>query len=153
MSVAIASDNIYDSFRSDAHTDRTFYDGHTYCGNPITSAAAMAALDIFTSEDIVGKAEPSAAFLAQSFEKIAEHPTVDYAKTLGGIAMCAFSEEAGGAAFAKQVTQEALNMGLFIRPLGEVLYLWPPLVVSHDELKEMVGVLNLSIQLATSKRA
>lgn len=151
MSVAIASDRIYESFRSDATTDRTFYDGHTYCGNPITSAAALAALDIFTSEDIVGKAEPAAAYLTQSFDKIAQHPTVDYAKTLGTIAMCAFNEESGGAAFAKEVTKEALSMGLFIRPLGEVLYLWPPLVVSHDELKEMVGVLNLAIQIASSR--
>ena len=152
MSVAIASDRIYESFRSDANTDRTFYDGHTYCGNPITSAAALAALDIFTSEDVVSKAEPAAAFLTQSFTAIAEYPTVEYAKTLGTIAMCAFTEEAGGAAFAKEVTQEALNMGLFIRPLGDVLYLWPPLTVSHEELKEMVGILNLSIQLATSKK-
>ena len=151
MSVAIASDRVYESFRSDANQDRTFYDGHTYCGNPSTSAAALAALDIFTTEDIVAKADPAAAYLELSFAKIAEHPNVEYAKTLGTIAMCAFTQESGGAAFAKQVTQEALNMGLFIRPLGEVLYLWPPLVVSHEELKEMVGVLNLAIQLASSK--
>jgi adenosylmethionine---8-amino-7-oxononanoate aminotransferase len=153
MSVTIASDRIYDTFRSDANNDRTFYDGHTYCGNPITSAAALAAIDIFTSEDIIAKAEPVAAFLAQSFATLAEQPSIEYTKTLGSIAMCAITQAAGGAAFARQVTQEALNMGLFIRPLGEVLYLWPPLTTSSEELKEMVGILNLSIQLASTKKA
>ena len=151
MSVAIATDRIYESFRSDAENDRTFYDGHTYCGNPITSAAALAALDIFTSEDIVEKADPAALYLKDSFKKIADHPSVEYAKTLGTIAMCAFTAEVGGASFAKQVTKEAMSMGLFIRPLGDVLYLWPALVVTQEELKEMVGVLNLAIQLASSK--
>lgn len=148
MSVAIASDRVFDTFRSDEHQDRTFYDGHTYCGNPITSAAALAALEIFTSEDIVAKAKPAGAFLAQGFEMISEFASVDYYKTLGTIAMCAFTPEAGGATFARRVTAHAMDMGLFIRPLGEVLYLWPPLVVSNAELSEMTSLFTEAIRKA-----
>ncbi len=151
MSVAVASDKVYETFRSDAKQDRTFYDGHTYCGNPITSAAALAAIDIFTSEDIVGKAKPASAFLAQGFRRIAELSSVDYYKTVGTIAMCSFSEEAGGGAFARKVAAHAMEMGLFIRPLGEVLYLWPPLVVSSPELSQMVELFTEAIQKAESE--
>jgi adenosylmethionine-8-amino-7-oxononanoate aminotransferase len=151
MSVAIASDRVFETFRSDATQDRTFYDGHTYCGNPITSAAALAAIDIFTSEDIVNKAKPAASFLAQGFQDIAGLSSVDHYKTLGTIAMCAFTDESGGAAFARRVTAHAMEMGLFIRPLGEVLYLWPPLVVSSEELGEMMDIFGESIRKAEAE--
>ena len=148
MSVAIANDKVFDTFRSDAKQDRTFYDGHTYCGNPITSAAALAAIDIFTSDDIVNQAKPAAEFLKQSFENISEYSSVDYQQTLGTIAMCSFTEEAGGEAFARRVSEYAMEMVLFVRPLGEVLYLWPPLVVSHEELSQMVELFNAAITKA-----
>ena len=148
MSVAVANDKVYETFRSDATQDRTFYDGHTYCGNPITSAAALAAIDIFTSDDVVNKAKPAAGFLRQQFEDISKHDSVDYFKTLGTIAMVSFSDDAGGAAFARRVTEHAMAMGLFVRPLGEVLYLWPPLVVTSDELSEMTDIFRAAIEKA-----
>ncbi|MFP6596473.1 MAG: adenosylmethionine--8-amino-7-oxononanoate transaminase [Candidatus Hydrogenedentota bacterium] len=151
MSAAIASDRIFETFRSDDKQDRTFYDGHTYCGNPITSAAALAAIEIFTSEDIVNKAKPAALFLAQGFQSIAKLTSVDYYKTLGTIAMCSFTQEAGGAAFARTVAAHAMEMGLFIRPLGEVLYLWPPLVVSNEELTQMLEIFISAIRKAESQ--
>ena len=148
MSVAVANDKVYETFRSDATQDRTFYDGHTYCGNPITSAAALAAIDIFTSEDVVNKAKPAAEFLQGEFESIGGLDSVGYYKTLGTIAMVAFSDDAGGAAFARRVTEHAMAMGLFVRPLGETLYLWPPLVVTHDELKQMTDIFRAAIEKA-----
>lgn len=148
MSVAVANDKVYETFRSDAAQDRTFYDGHTYCGNPITSAAALAAIDIFTSEDVVDKAKPAAVYLRQQFELIAELDCIEYYKTLGTIAMVSIKPEAGGAAFARRVTKIAMEMGLFVRPLGEVLYLWPPLVVSNTHLEQMTNIFRAAIEKA-----
>jgi adenosylmethionine---8-amino-7-oxononanoate aminotransferase len=122
MSAAIASDRIYESFRNvDDARDRTFYDGHTFCGNPITSAAALAAIET-------------------AFARIAEHESVAYAKTLGAIAMCALTPESGGGVRAKAVARAAIERGLFIRPLGPSLYLWPPFTTSDAELETMLGV-------------
>lgn len=149
MSATIASDKVYDAFRNGPGEDRTFYDGHTYCGNPITSAAAIAAIDIFTSESIVDNVIPASTILAEGFKSIAEHKSVAYYKTLGLIGMCAFTEESGGNEFAKQVTQCAIDAGLFIRPLGEVLYLWPPLTASSDELTKMIQLFHQAIHTAS----
>ncbi len=145
MSATIVTDQIYDSFRSGGGVDRTFYDGHTHCGNPITSAAALAAIDVYTSEDIVSASIPRAAQLAAGFERIAKLDTVAHAKTLGMIGMCSFTEEAGAAAFAKRATQRALDNGLFIRPLGNALYLWPPLVSTETELSGMLAIFEEAI--------
>lgn len=144
-SVAIANDKIYDSFRSDELHDRTFYDGHTFCGNPITSAAALAALDIFTSENIVEGTKPLARQLAKGMAGLARHDCVEYYQTLGMIGMIALKDEAGGATLAKTIARKAMALGLFIRPLGEVLYLWPPLVSTQAELAEMLDLFDNAI--------
>lgn len=139
-SAAVVTGRIYDSFRGDADHDRTFYDGHTFCGNPITSACALAAIEVYASEDVIAKAVPRAEQLRRGMAEIARHPSVAYYRALGLIGMCAFTQESGGAARARAVAQKALELGLFIRPLGPVLYLWPPLVVTEGELAEMLRV-------------
>ena len=145
MSAAIVTDTIYDSFRSDELNDRTFYDGHTYCGNPITSAAALAALDVFMGDKVLDNAGPLAEQLAAGMAEIARHDSVEYYKTLGLIGMIALKEEAGGATLAKKVARKALDLGLFIRPLGEVLYLWPPLMSAPDQLGDMLRLFDEAI--------
>jgi len=148
MSATIASDKVYDAFRNQPGEDKTFYDGHTYCGNPITAAAALAAIDIFTSESIVDNVAPASALLEEGFKSIAEHESVAFYKTLGLIGMCVFTSESGGSEFAKKVTQCAIETGLFVRPLGDVLYLWPPLTASRDELVEMIRLFEQAIHKA-----
>lgn len=146
MSAAIATDEIYEAFRSDETHDRTFYDGHTFCGNPITSAVALEALNIYTGEAIVESCEPLASQLREGMVEIGAYPCVAYQKSLGMIGMCAFTEKAGGAAIARAVAQAAMELGLFIRPLGEVIYLWPPLVTTSDQLEEMIDLLKDAIE-------
>jgi adenosylmethionine-8-amino-7-oxononanoate aminotransferase len=145
MSAAIATDTIYESFRSSPDRDRTFYDGHTYCGNPITAAAALAAIDIYTSEDVFQRSAPLALQLAAGFARIAAHECIAHHKTLGTIAMCAVHPDAGGAATAKRIGLKALELGLFIRPLGDAIYLWPPLVSTEDKLSRMLELLEQAI--------
>jgi adenosylmethionine---8-amino-7-oxononanoate aminotransferase len=140
MSATVVTDRIYDAFRNTETQDRTFYDGHTFCGNPITSAAAIAALDEYARQDIVHASGDRSGQLAAIIAEIGSHEGAAYYKTLGMIGMVAFSENAGGAAFARTVGERAWDLGLFIRPLDNVLYLWPPLNVTEAELAEM-GVL------------
>jgi len=137
MSATIVTGRVYDAFRSDSGMDRTFSDGHTFCGNPITAAAALAAIDEYERLDIVNACAPAVGQLAKAIADIGGHESVAYYKTLGMIGMVAFSAEAGGSDFARRVGERAWDLGLFIRPLGNVLYLWPPLNVSEGELGEM----------------
>jgi len=146
MSAAIATDEIFETFRSDDTHDRTFYDGHTFCGNPITSAVALEALNIYTSEAIVERCEPLAKQLREGMAEIGAYPCVAYQKSLGMIGMCAFTEKAGGAALARKVAQAAMELGLFIRPLGDVLYLWSPLITTADQLEEMIDLFKDAIE-------
>ncbi len=145
MSATIVTDRIYDAFRSDAEHDRTFYDGHTYCGNPITSAAAMAALDVFEAENVMNHVPALSRQLAEGMAKIAANDAVAYYKTLGMIGMVAIGPDHGGAAGARDIAARALQNGLYIRPLGNVLYLWPPLTTTAEELGTMLEIFERSV--------
>lgn len=146
MSAAIASREVYDSFRGDGVVKRPFWDGHTYCGNPITSAVALAALDVFAELDLPGSCAPLIEQLALGMAAIGEDARIDYYKTLGLIGMVSFSEEAGGAALARRVSLKAMDLGLFVRPLGAALYLWPPLTSTGAELGEMIAIFGEAVR-------
>jgi adenosylmethionine-8-amino-7-oxononanoate aminotransferase len=141
MSVSITNDRIYDSFRD----GKTFYHGHTYCGNPITSALALEALSVYDEEKILSKITPLIRQLDEGIHRLVSLLPKSFASTMGMIAKIEISEEEGGAKRAKQITGKALQMGLFIRPLGPVVYLWPPLIVTPDELDKMINLLKEAI--------
>jgi len=141
MSACVTTDKIYDAFRNQDGNDRTFYHGHTYCGNPITSAVALAALDIYTEQNIIEKARPVMDALKEGIESLGELPCVSAHSSLGMMGVLEISEDAGGASYAKEIQKRAFDLGLHVRPLGNILYLWPPLVTSMDELNSMLAIL------------
>jgi adenosylmethionine-8-amino-7-oxononanoate aminotransferase len=150
LSVTMATDKIYESFVSGSG-DAVFWDGHTFCGNPLTISAALAALDVFDRDDLPNSCAPLENILARGFKEMEYYPCVAYQKTLGTIAMVAFTAESGGEAMADRVAMEAMNHGLFIRPLESSLYLWPPLTTKPEELEEMVHAFQQSIEIVMSK--
>jgi adenosylmethionine---8-amino-7-oxononanoate aminotransferase len=145
MSVAIASSRIFDAFRRPDAKPRIFFDGHTYCGNPITSAVALAALDVMEEAGIPKSCNERFSQLTVGMERIGALSAVAYQKSLGLIGMCAITEAAGGAATARAISIKANELGLFVRPLGDVLYLWPPLTSTEAELAAMLDILFESI--------
>lgn len=145
MSAVAATDALYASFSAPESKSPVFWDGHTFCGNPITAAAALAALEVFEERSIPDSCKAGAAILAEGFAVLGALPCVAYHRCLGMIGMCAFTEAAGGAALAREVCRRALEQGLFIRPLGEVLYLWPPLTSTEEELGEMLAMLRQAV--------
>lgn len=145
MSALLATEAIYDAFRSCDGERIVFWDGHTFTGNPICAAAALAALDCYTSDDIGNASQAAQQALAEGFATLGARPEVAYHRSLGMIAMLSLREEAGGAELARRTCEIALQRGLFTRPLGPVLYLWPPLVATPAEAGEMCEILEVSL--------
>ncbi len=140
MSAVLTSEKIFDAFRNTDGADRTFYHGHTYCGNPIASAAALAAIQTYRDEQIVPRSAVLAGRLAEAFEQFRSLPGVANTATMGTMTSLEISAEAGGPASAKQIAAAAMEAGLFIRPLGAILYLWPPLTTTPAELERMLDL-------------
>lgn len=145
MSAALATDEIYNSFRG----GKTFFHGHTYCGNPIVSALALRALELYEEEAVLERIQPLSEELAKGIHALQKkYFPKSFAHSLGMIAAIELSEEDGGSARARRVKEEAQAAGLLIRPLGKVVYLWPPLLISSAELGELFEILDKACQLA-----
>ncbi len=145
MSGVLTTESVYDCFRDTPDSDRTFYHGHTYCGNPLASAAALAALEVYVRDDVVAKSSVPAEIMAEGFKRAARLDSVDRVKTLGTMSSLRVT---GGAAQARRTAERALASGLLIRPLGDILYLWPPLTVTEPELQQMIDILLFSLEEA-----
>lgn len=146
MSALLATEQIYDTFRSRTSERIVFWDGHTFTGNPLCAAAALAALDCYAEDNIGSKMQPTCELLAERFAQLASHPRVKYTRSLGMIAMLHLKDEAGE--LARRAAAIALKNGLFTRPLGPVLYLWPPLTTTPVECGAMCDILEASLESA-----
>lgn len=142
LSAAVVNDRIYQTF-SDG---KIFYHGHTFCGNPIATALANEALALYEDEKIVETIQPRIQQLHAVMTLVANELPNSFMQTLGMIGMIELSGKDGGAARADAITRAAYKQGLLIRPLGSVLYLWPPLVITEKQLQDIGNILMKTVR-------
>jgi adenosylmethionine-8-amino-7-oxononanoate aminotransferase len=120
---------------------KTFFHGHTYTGNPLACAAALATLDVFEAERTLEALQPKIALLGALLdEHVAPLEAVREVRrrgTMTGIELEGFAVEDR---VGHQVTLAARRRGVMVRPLGDVVVLMPPLAISEAELRRLVGV-------------
>jgi len=135
LSVTMVTEKIYQAFHSSS-----FLHGHTFCGNPIASALACAAIDIY--ENML----PTIPYkvLHDAFSKL--KPFLSNIRTLGMIA----AGDTPSYEIAKRIALDCQTHGLLIRPLGKVIYLCPPLTSTPEEIKRMVSILYTACKKTTS---
>ncbi len=153
MSVTCVSDEIYDAFYADYGEGKAFPHSHTYAGNPIGCAAALAVQKIMTEQHILEKAAETAKWLTAELDKaFAHHPNVGEIRHIGLIHAIELVKdpEAKTPLDAKKRTgyaiyKKALERGLVLRPLGDILYFNPPLNITRDELGTAIELAHESI--------
>ena len=150
LAATLAAERIYDGFLGEFEEFRTFFHGHTYTGNPLACAAALATLDVFEEERTLERLQPKIELLGRLLEPLAAHPSVREVRRRGfmvGIELAGFPLEQR---IGHQVTLEARRRGAIIRPLGDVVVLMPPLVIAEADLRRLVAITGDAIEAATS---
>ncbi len=147
MSAVIVRDDLYDTF-SDTPEEHTFFHGHTWSGNPIAAAAALETLDVYDEEHLVERAAESGRLLASEMAALTEIETVKEVRCLGLIGAVELQPDDAQPPRARRVQHLLRDRGYLLRPLGPVVYLMPPLNISHEELKRAVQALAESIEAA-----
>lgn len=126
---------IHDAFVS---TDpaHTFFHGHSYTGNPIACAAAVASLEIFDTEPVFDSIGEISRIHAERLAQIKDHPAVGDVRSIGTIAAVELkADDPGYMSRLKPTLYEFfLNAGMLLRPLGNIVYVLPPYVISAEDL-------------------
>ncbi|WP_110600550.1 adenosylmethionine--8-amino-7-oxononanoate transaminase [Salinicola lusitanus] len=159
LSVVMTTDEVYAAFYDDYSTLKAFLHSHSYTGNPLACAAALATLDIFEQDDVIATNRGKAEAMGRLAEPLRDHPHVGDVRQTGmvvAIEMVAdkasltpydFRERRG-----LRVYEHALSRGVMLRPLGNVIYWMPPYTISPEELALVAEVTHEGLELATADK-
>ena len=153
VAATLATEEIYSAFLAPPHEGKTFFHGHTFTGNPLGCAAALATLDILDEDRLLEELPLKADYLAQALGKLRDLPSVGEVRQYGlavGIELVA-NRKTKGPFMARErvgarVCRAAREMGVFLRPLGDVIVLMPPLTLNPEEIDRLVASVEYGIR-------
>jgi adenosylmethionine-8-amino-7-oxononanoate aminotransferase len=149
MAATLTSSRVFDAFLGSA--DRAFYYGHTYCGNPLGAAVAAEVLSIYEDEKILEGVIPRQELISSTFAELGRLPHVAGARALG---MCAALDLGAEGDYHSRagwdVYDLALRQGVYLRPLGNVVYIAPALNIPISDLEELLSVVRCCVETVAS---
>jgi adenosylmethionine-8-amino-7-oxononanoate aminotransferase len=152
VAATLATTEIWQAFLGRYEESKSFFHGHTYGGNPLGCAAALATLQVFNDEQTLAHLPAKIDRLAQHLQRIARHAHVGSVRQCGFIAAIDLvKNKATGEPFpweekrGLQVCKQALSHGVWLRPLGSVLVIMPPLAISLAQLDQICHAVECSL--------
>ncbi len=154
MALAITTDKIYDAFYADYSEGKAFMHSHTYCGNPLSCSAAVEVLNILHDDDIIRKANENAVYFNNLIrEMIGDYKYVGEIRSIGLINAIELVKDKktkepfeGKHRYGYKIYKEALKNGVLLRPLGDILYFNPPLIIEPKDMELIVNSCQKSIR-------
>jgi adenosylmethionine---8-amino-7-oxononanoate aminotransferase len=156
VAATLATTEIFNAFLGDYHEMKTFFHGHTYTGNPLGCAAALATLDLFDTEQTLERLQPKIACLAEHLVRFNDLAHVGQIRQTGFIVAIELVAEKKNktpypfqARIGHRVCKVAQERGLLMRPLINTLALLPPFAITEDEIGQMLDIVYLAIREVT----
>jgi adenosylmethionine-8-amino-7-oxononanoate aminotransferase len=156
LAATLTTTEIWQAFLGRYEDSKQFYHGHTYGGNPLGATAALASLDIFDKEQVLSALSPKIARLGEHLARIGRHAHVGNVRQRGliaGIELVRDRDTAEHYAWSERrgwrACQRARELGVLLRPLGNVIVVFPPLSISLDELDAVCNAVEQGIVAAT----
>ena len=157
LAATLATEKIFRTFLGRYDEFRTFFHGHTYTANPLACAVAIANLDLIRRNRLLDRVRRRARQLADGLAPMRAHDHVREVRQLG--LMCGIElvrdKSSGrpyppGRRMGLRVCDEAIRRGVWLRPLGDVIVLMPPLAIAEAEMQFLVNVVHAAIEAGTS---
>ena len=153
MAITITTQTIYDAFYAEYGEGKAFMHSHTYSGNPLGCAAALAVQKIFREQPILEDANRRGAYLHRRLlEEFGEDTHVGEVRHIGLINAMEITKDRrtkedypSAERTGYQIYKRALEKGLLLRPLGDVLYFNPPLIINEEEIERAIAICKESI--------
>lgn len=156
LATVLATQALYDGFLDDAR-DRAFLHSHSYTGNPLACAAALASLDIFEHDDVLARNRATAARMSTLAAQVGAHRHVADTRQTGMVLAFELTRDGDrrtpfdpASRIGLRAYRHAVERGVLLRPLGDILYWMPPYVVDDAQLQLLAEVTAEAIEVATA---
>ncbi|ASR43673.1 adenosylmethionine--8-amino-7-oxononanoate transaminase [Xanthomonas citri pv. mangiferaeindicae] len=156
LSTVLTTQALYDGFL-DVSRERAFLHSHSYTGNPLACAAALASLDIFAADDTLARNRDTAARMATLAAQVGAHRHVAHTRQTGMVVAFELTRDGDRATpfdpalrIGLRAYRHAVERGVLLRPLGDILYWMPPYCIDEDQLQLLAQVTAEAIEVATS---
>ncbi len=140
LSVVMTTHDVYQAFYCDYNEYKAFLHSHSYTGNPLACAAALATLEIFEQNDIIGENEKKSRYIKEALEKFSVLPNVKEIRQQGMVTAIELKGYEATERIGLKVYEYALTQGVLLRPLGHIIYFMPPYVITYEEIDKMIEV-------------
>lgn len=159
LAATVVTEEIYQAFLGNYKEQKTFFHGHSYTGNPLACAAALANLEVFEREQTIAKLAGKIQRVKEVMAVLWQRPHVGDIRQQGMIVGIELVEDKGtkkpyawNLAVGAKVCKKAREYGMIIRPLGNIVVFMPPLASTMEELEDMLKILTDSICEITENR-
>ncbi len=156
LAVTAANDRIYEAFWDDYERGKTFFHGHSYTGNPLGTAVGVRNLEYFREEKIIAGLQEKTAYFQRELQRFQELEHVGDVRGIGLIGAVELVADRQrrqpyppGERRGKQVTDICVRNGAFLRPLGDVVYFLPPLIITPAEIDRLFSIAYRAIEQVT----
>ena len=146
LSVVMTTEDVYNAFYCDYNEYKAFLHSHSYTGNPLACSAALATLEIFEQNDILGDNEKKSLYIKGGLEKFLTLPNVKEIRQQGMVTAIELKGYDVKERIGLRIYEYALSRGVLLRPLGHVIYFMPPYIITYEEIDKMIEVAYEGIQ-------
>ena len=157
LSAVLTGENVYAAFYTEYTSGKAFLHSHSYTGNPLACTAALETLAIFRDEPVLERNRATAAHMSRRLAEFGDHDNVADVRQTGMIAAIELTQDkrrripfAASDRRGLRVYRHALQRGVLLRPLGDVVYFMPPYVTTPDEIDLMFDVAREGIERAVA---
>jgi adenosylmethionine-8-amino-7-oxononanoate transaminase len=152
LSATVAAGHVFDAFAGPDLGEATFYHGHSYGGNALACAVALRHLQLLSEWDVLSTVRATAAHLAERFaDSVVGRPGVRAVRQQGLMAGVELDPPPGAVRWGRRVCAGAVERGVLLRPLGDVVVVMPPLTTTVDEIDRVVDALAASIAVVADE--
>jgi adenosylmethionine---8-amino-7-oxononanoate aminotransferase len=148
LAATLTTERVHQGFLGAPEEFRTFFHGHTFSGNPLACAAALASLEAFEREHTLLRLQPKIRLLRDLLQPLAAMPAVSEVRGRGLMVGIDLGDHDPALRLGHRVTLEARRRAAIIRPLGDVIVLMPPLAITHSDLRRLITITADSIDAA-----
>ncbi len=146
LAATFATQKIFNAFLGDPSEGKTFFHGHTYTGNALACAAALASLDLFAQNDLLTQVQKNSESLTMMLNSLRALPQVAEVRQKGFMVGIELKNPDPHRRIGAEVCTKIRRHGVILRPLGNVIVLMPPLAMGVNDLQQIVNAVRAEIE-------